>query len=206
MGSQRPQAFRIVVDSREQAPWTFDSAPVYEGTSVTVSSLPTGDYSVEGFQDAVAVERKSLPDLVACLGRERDRFARELARARGLESFAVVIEGSFTDLKQGQYRSMLNPHSACQSICAFMARWHIPFVFAGTRAAAEYATWSLLRQYVEGKRHELRAVEKALGSPAGACARGTDNHKADEPRDLLEAFGGPAEAHPGMVPEGGATC
>ncbi len=196
MSSQRPQAFRIVVDSREQAPWTFDSAPVYEGTSVETGTLATGDYSLRGMENAVAVERKSLPDLVACLGRERDRFARELARARGLESFAVVIEGSFTDLKQGQYRSMLNPHSACQSICAFMARWHIPFVFAGTRAAAEYATWSLLRQFVEGKRHELRAVEKALGSPAGACARGTDKHKADEPEDLQDAFGAPGKASP----------
>ncbi len=196
MASQRPQAFPVIADSREQLPYSFDSAPVYEGTSVTVGKLESGDYSVRGFESMVAVERKSLPDLVQCLGRERDRFARELERARGLESFAVVIEGTFYDLAHGDYRSQLSPHSAVQSISAFMVRWRIPFVFAGSRAAAEYATWSLLRQFVEGKRHELRAVEKALGSPAGACARGMDNHTGSEPRDVLDAFGAPEEAFP----------
>ncbi len=194
MASQRPQAFPVIADSREQLPYSFDSAPVYKDTSVTVGKLECGDYSVRGFERMVAVERKSLPDLVMCLGRERDRFARELERARGLESFAVVIEGTFYDLAHGDYRSQLSPHSAVQSISAFMARWRIPFVFAGSRAAAEYATWSLLQQYIRGKAHELRAVEKALGSPAGACARGMDKHKADEPEDLQAAFGGPAEA------------
>lgn len=196
MASQQARPFPVIADSREQLPYSFDGAPVYEGTSVTVGKLESGDYSVRGFESLAAVERKSLPDLVQCLGRERDRFARELERARGMESFAVVIEGSFTDLKQGQYRSLLSPHSACQSICAFMARWRIPFLFAGSRAAAEYATWSLLRQYVEGKRHELRAVEKALGSPAGACARGMDEHTQDEPRDVLDAFGASEKASP----------
>ena len=161
----------------------------------------------------MACERKSLPDLVQGLGRERPRFARELERARGLDAFAVVVEGSWQELAQGQYRSQLNPHSACQSIAAFMARLGVPFWFCGTRTAAEYCCWSFLRQWLQGRVHELRAVERMIkapagapNAPAGACARGMDNHKADEPRDVLDAFGGPAEAHSGMVPEGGATC
>ena len=58
------------------------------------------------------------------------------------------------------------PDSACQSVAAFMARFGIPFLFAGSRAGAEYVAWSFLRQYAEGKRKELRAIEKALACRA----------------------------------------
>ena len=212
MGSTQTLPMRVVVDTREQAPWRFDSAPVYEGTVVVQGSLQSGDYSLEGFEGLVACERKSLPDLVQCLGRERPRFARELERARGLDAFAVVVEGSWQELAQGQYRSQLNPHSACQSIAAFMARMGVPFWFCGTRAAAEYCCWSFLRQWLQGRVHELKAVERMMKAcpagapeaPAGACARGTGEHATDEPEDLQDAFGGPAGAYPGMVPEGGA--
>lgn len=214
MASPQTLPMRVVVDTREQAPWSFNGAAVYEGTTVVQGSLQSGDYSLEGFEGLVACERKSLPDLVQCLGRERPRFARELERARGLDAFAVVVEGSWQELAQGQYRSMLNPHSACQSIAAFMARMRVPFWFCGTRTAAEYCCWSFLRQWLQGRVHELKAVERMLKAPApqtcpagapeapaGACARGTGEHVADEPEDLQDAFGGPAEAYSGVVPD-----
>ena len=79
----------------------------------------------------------------------------------GLDAFAVVVEGSFEDLAQGRYRSKLNPHSACQSVLSFSARLGIPFLFAGNRAGAEYATAGFLRQYLKGCRERLKAIEKA---------------------------------------------
>lgn len=207
MASPAPQPLPVVVDSREQAPYSFAGAPCYAGTTVEPGTLQTGDYSIRGFESAVAVERKSLPDFVACLGRERERFVRELERARGLQAFAVVVEADYRELAHHDYRGLLNAHSACQSVASFMARMRVPILFAGTRQGGEYAVWSFLRQWLEGKRHELKAVEKALhstaprASPSGApeapqarCARGMDNHKADEPEDLQEAFGAPAEA------------
>ena len=97
-----------------------------------------------------------------CLGRERERFERELLRGRGLEFFAVVCEGSYKSIATGDYRSQLNPKAAVQSICAFTARYNIPFIFAESRPAAEYLTWSLLKQYLQGKRYQLKAMDKAL--------------------------------------------
>lgn len=152
----------ITVDTREQCPFPF-TGKTYEGTTIEVSGLPIGDYSVKGLHDVVAVERKSLPDLVGCLGRDRERFERELLRARALESFSIVVESDFQTLAKGNYRSELKPHSACQSVAAFAARYRIPIFFAGSRQAAEYICWSLLRQFVKGKQHELRAVAKAVG-------------------------------------------
>ena len=152
----------IVVDSREKAPFAFTGSKIYEDTTVEVGSLQTGDYSLVGLWGMVAVERKSLADLVMCLGSERERFVRELERARGLEAFCVVVEGSWEELAKGEYRSQLNPHSACQSVMSFVSRLHVPFHFAGSRNAAEYCTWSFLHQFAQGKLNHLRAVEKCL--------------------------------------------
>ncbi|MDL2267158.1 hypothetical protein LJC46_04125 [Desulfovibrio sp. OttesenSCG-928-G15] len=153
---------KVVVDTREQTPFPFLHEK-YAGTIVESGALDTGDYSLAGLTDRVAVERKSLPDLVMCLGRERERFERELQRAAALDSFAVVVEAAWADLASGQYRSQLNPHSACQSVAAFMARYRIPFVFAGSRAGAEYVCWSFLRQYLESARKRWGHIVKAHG-------------------------------------------
>ncbi|WP_241160230.1 hypothetical protein [Desulfovibrio sp. ZJ369] len=56
---------------------------------MVAGSLTVGDYSLEGLTDKVAVERKELPDLVQCLGRERERFERELQRGMPLDAFAA---------------------------------------------------------------------------------------------------------------------
>lgn len=156
---------KIVVDTREQAPFAF-SGVQYQGAEVVTGTLDTGDYSLAGLTDKVAVERKSVPDLVACLGRERERFERELLRARALESFAVVVEGAWEELARGQYRSKLNPAAACQSVCSFVARWHIPFLFCGSRAGAEYVCYSLLRQYLKGAQDRYRTLVRAHGEEA----------------------------------------
>lgn len=158
---------KIVIDSREQAPFAF-AHEKYAGTEAEVGTLGTGDYSLVGLTDRVAVERKSLPDLVICLGRERERFERELQRAAALDAFAVVVESSWSELAAGQYRSQLNPHSACQSILAFTARYRIPFLFTGSRAGAEYATWGFLRQYLESARKRWGSIIKAHGGDEAA--------------------------------------
>ena len=67
------------------------------------ASLDTGDYSLPGLETRVAIERKSLADLVgtvtgstqSALGERTEnmaRFGEELDRARRLWWFAVVIE------------------------------------------------------------------------------------------------------------------
>ena len=155
---------QVIVDTREQRPFTFE----HERYDVQIQpgTLSVGDYSLRGLEDKVAVERKSLPDLVQCLGRERERFERELLRGAALDAFAVVVEGSWSDLANGNFRSQLNPHAACQSTLAFMARYRVPFLFAGSRAAAEYVTWGFLRQFLEGARKRWASIVKAHGEAA----------------------------------------
>lgn len=164
---------KIIVDTREQAGWTF-ADPRY-AAAVEEGTLNVGDYSLPGLTDRVAVERKSLPDLVQCLGRERERFERELQRAAGLSAFCVVVEASWADLADGRYRSVMKPHAACQSVLAFACRYRVPFFFAGDHAAGEYVAWGFLRQYLETARKRLQAVLAAAGEemPRAAVKRGS---------------------------------
>ncbi len=153
---------KIIIDTREQEPFTFRHEKMNATTAL--GTLAVGDYSLAGLEDKVAVERKSLSDLVMCLGRERERFERELARGAALDAFAVVCEGSWLELAQGEYRSRLNPHAACQSVLAFAGRYRVPFLFAGSRSAAEYMAWGFLRQYLEGARKRWKAIAEAQGA------------------------------------------
>ena len=148
---------RIVVDSREQCPFRFEGF----NAVVTVGALEAGDYSLAGFERRVAIERKSLPDLVACLGVERERFARELARLRGYDCAAVVVEATADDLRAGHFRAKLNPEAAWQSVLAFTQRYRIPFFWAESRADAEETTFHLLRHYQHDRMRELKALSLA---------------------------------------------
>lgn len=78
----------IIIDTREQTPWTFSRFPTECGT------LPTGDYSIKGLTRLIVVERKSLPDLLGCIGHDRERFTAELQRLRGYRFRLVIIEGT----------------------------------------------------------------------------------------------------------------
>jgi hypothetical protein len=90
---------KIIIDTREQAPFEVTRFPNVETERGT---LATGDYSLPGFEDCVAIERKSLDDLIACLqGSNRERFERELQRARHYNLFAVVVEASLDDVRSG---------------------------------------------------------------------------------------------------------
>lgn len=148
----------ILIDTREQLPFTFARWPV----EIQAGALPTGDYSLPGFEDRVAVERKGLDDLIACLmGENRTRFEKELARARRYELFAVVVEAGLQDVSQGRYKSRMKPHAALQTVTAFFIRYGAPFMFCGNRAGAEYMTHSLLSKYLYEIRKRCKQAEAA---------------------------------------------
>lgn len=135
---------KIVVDTREQQPYTFTE---YSEVQSIRHGLKTGDYSLAGYEDRVALERKSLDDLIGCLTTGRNRFERELERAKALDYFAVVVEASLEDVRQGMYRSKLNPHAALQSIITFQVRYGTTFIWAGSRAGGEYMAHGLLEKF-----------------------------------------------------------
>ena len=147
----------IIRDSREGKPFTFQGER-YEGVQIQGGTLTTGDYSIAGLEHRASVERKSLADLIGSITSGRDRFERELTRARGLAAFMVVIESPFSELVAGNYRSKMDPKAATQTIYSFMARYRATFHFAQSREWAEYATYNFLRHYARQVEREYKAA------------------------------------------------
>lgn len=143
-GKLRVVLMRILIDSREQAPFTFAGYAV----EVETATLPVGDYSLPGFTDRIAIERKTLDDLIGCLTQGRDRFERELAKGRPYDFFAVVVEASLADVYAGKYVSKMAPQSALQSLVAFQIRYRTPIIWAENRKGGEYMTHSFLAKYL----------------------------------------------------------
>lgn len=83
--------FQIVIDTREQTPWSFPpEIPVEIGT------LKTGDYALAG-DDAFAIERKSKDDFLGTISTGWGRFCRELNRmdAAGFPAKPIIVECDF---------------------------------------------------------------------------------------------------------------
>jgi ERCC4-type nuclease len=128
----------IIVDSREQRPYAFSNRVIRQ-----IQALPAGDYSLQGFENKAAIERKSLDDLVNTVVHERERFERELNRLKEYRFAWVVVEGTIEDIVAGNYRSGITPPSLLGIITSLMADF-IPFVFAGDRVHAILVVEALL--------------------------------------------------------------
>jgi ERCC4-type nuclease len=146
----------LVQDTREPQgpahPWRVWSPSVV----LVRRMLPEGDFGVLPLgaepedTDAqplpVAVERKALPDLVACCTHERDRFERCLARLAELDAAVVIVEATEADVVAHCYRSHCSPQSVLASARAFAVDYRVPLWWAGwPDRACQLAEWFLAR-------------------------------------------------------------
>lgn len=79
----------IIEDTREQTPLDFSG---FRGVDVVRQGLKTGDYSVQGYEDRICFERKSIPDLVGTLIGGHERFLREVERMKAYDEKYILVE------------------------------------------------------------------------------------------------------------------
>jgi ERCC4-type nuclease len=155
MEIDRLSALTIIEDTREQTPLDFSAFPF---VTVERGTLHSGDYSVKGYEERFAVERKSLADLIGTITHGHARFERELQRLMSFQYAAVVVEAPEMDLRTGKYRSLLLPRAAVGMITAFEVRYRIPFHFCGTRTMAAQRIYELAYYF---QREMLKEVPPA---------------------------------------------
>lgn len=151
--------FVILIDSRENAPYSFsglraDAKDHSRELVVTTrwQGLPTGDYSIEGFESLICVERKSAADLYSTIGGNRDRFQREherMAEMVAAGGFAcVVIEASVSSLlARPPANSRLNPKTVHRTWLSWTRRYRVPWMFCDGRRLAEVTTFRALEGF-----------------------------------------------------------
>jgi len=150
-----PKKLTVLVDSREQRPWNMEPMPIKRAT------LATGDYTLAALRSEIAIERKSLDDLLGCIGSGRDRFERELVRLRAFPLRAVIVEANWGDIETGAYRSKVHPNAALGSILGWMSRG-IPFYFAGRSDRAAKMAGRMMFLYAKRRHAELLELNEAI--------------------------------------------
>lgn len=152
-----PPRLNIIVDTREQRPWEFPDH------NVKVRALPAGDYSLAGYEDRFAIERKSLADLVGTITTGRDRFLRELRSLRRFDFAAIIVEATWEDVEDARYMSGATPQSIVGSLLAFQMDFGVGLIMAGDAAAANAKAETLMRLYVTRQRRMIRSAEEIEG-------------------------------------------
>lgn len=156
----KPENITVLVDTREKEKnyYKLEYAPgkVLKHETAT---LYTGDYTIKGLENHVAIERKSLDDLMGCIGQHRERFQKEVDRLRGFEVKALVVETDWQTIAEGRYRSRVKSSAALGSLMGWIAQG-IPVIMADNHERAGIFVARIL--YVTARRRlgEL----KALGS------------------------------------------
>jgi DNA excision repair protein ERCC-4 len=149
-----PESLVAIVDTREQLP--LDLSPL----KTQPATLDTGDYSLAGCEHVVRIERKSLDDLLGCVGRERERFDREVMRLLAYPVRLLLVESTWAEIELGQWRSKVTPEQAIGSLLGWQAMGLAVHMVGDHQRAGKHAARLL---FTVGKRRyrELRAMVSA---------------------------------------------
>ncbi len=150
-----------IIDSAEHMGYTF--ARFSNWFSGTIRRrLSTGDYTLLGLEKEIAIERKTLSDLVNSIIQERKRFIAKCEKLAAFKKKCIVIEGSLSALKTPYEESRAHPNAVLGSIVAVQERWDIPIYFLDTFLLAEEFVASMLSKHYAYHWLEANGYERCL--------------------------------------------
>jgi DNA excision repair protein ERCC-4 len=135
----------IVVDTREQFPFRFCSPEI----QIVKKALPAGDYSIDGFETTIAVERKELNDYVNTIIRDKDRFKRELLKLQQYQDACIVVEASLQEIMNANYTSAVHSNAVFGATTSIIVDYKIPVYFASNRQIARKFTEEWLLRWAK---------------------------------------------------------
>ena len=154
----QPKNIVAIIDNREQCP--LDLAPL----AVEMATLQVGDYSVRGLEHIVAIERKELSDLIGCVGRERDRFEREMHKILAYPCRALVVEATWHDIEAGGWRGDITTAQALGSLLGWIVAG-VPVLMAGDHERAGRYVARMLLLAARRRWRESRNLLAVLDEP-----------------------------------------
>lgn len=147
--------FTVLSDNRERKPWPFTDYNV----DVERVTLHTGDYTLAQFCEydpendtyhpTCAVERKAPSDFLGSITNDRERFKKEIKRARSWDDeLKVYVEAPWAAF-QNRYSDVLKyrkvyPNQIEGTVSEWEKWYNVTFEFYDSRAAAEQAAFDYL--------------------------------------------------------------
>lgn len=134
----------ILVDSRETTPWKLNC-------QTQVVGLPTGDYSLPGYESTICIERKTINDLVNTLINDWQRFSRQLRRMAAMDIAFIVCDCPMSRLTNKEYVSDALPQSVRGKINHIHVNYGVPTVFWDSPEIAAAWTENLFQKYLDSR-------------------------------------------------------
>lgn len=176
--------FTILIDVQEKQPFTFtgitgDAVDKYRPLIIPtmIASLgPThGDYTIQGYEGQVHIERKGVGDAIGTFlshGERRDRWIATLDFLAGIETAAVVIEGTMAgcmrDIQARGKRSVGDLRKTFhRQVLAWSQDYRIPFHFCDSPRLAQLTAFAIMQRHFRhanggGSKRGKRVVDPAL--------------------------------------------
>jgi ERCC4-type nuclease len=144
--------FIIIVDTREQIPWEFG----FHDTAK--KKLDTGDYTIEGFENILAIERKkSVSEIATNLS--ENRFTDVLNRLSKIKHPYMVFEFSLDEVysfpvgsdipKRLWDKLRTSGNYIIKRLIEIQLKYNIQIVFCGDSDNAEKFSASLMKRIYE---------------------------------------------------------
>ena len=91
--------FKVIVDTRENPKFRWDFSIIEKCIGTEIRKLDTGDYSIEGLEDVLAIERKrSTGEIAMNIGIDKERFIAELERMSKFKYKYLLLEFTMEDV------------------------------------------------------------------------------------------------------------
>jgi ERCC4-type nuclease len=141
--------YTIIIDTREQQPWTFDN-------HITANQkLDTGDYSIQGLEHLLAIERKKSVAEIANNISEK-RFVDVLERLSKIPYKFILLEFSLDDIynfpigsdipKKLWPKLKINPKYLLKYLTEIQINYGIHLVYCGSKENAEKMAESIIKR------------------------------------------------------------
>lgn len=144
--------FKIIIDTREQQPWEF------ERCATASRKLDTGDYSVEGLESILCIERKKSVSEIANNITEK-RFKDVIDRMKAYQYAFLILEFDLEDIfrypigsnvpKHMWDKIKISPNFIIKNLLELQLLYNIKVLFCGDPSNASRMATSLMKKVYE---------------------------------------------------------
>lgn len=139
----------VLIDTREKMPFDFTEFNNWIAGQ-KIKTLKVGDYSIEGMEKLLVMERKTLTDVITTLMQQRNRFFKMCEQMTAYRWRALLIEASYEDIKSSydEEWTLAHPNAVSGTLDALEARFGIPVIYTSRfRQLAEERAASWLSKH-----------------------------------------------------------
>ena len=150
MGKAKPPLV-IKKDSNEPKDCYEFAAEYWKGRVMRFrDTLRCGDYTLQGYEEALVIERKRLPDYIKSITATRDNLEAMWQRCTPGSQRWLLLEGDWVmvALFEHQYRSKTHEHSAAGTLFDWQNHYHYNIVPVPNPAIGEKAIYWICREFL----------------------------------------------------------